>query len=287
MTALVTPFKNGEIDWEALAGLVEFQLANGADALVPCGSTGESATLGHDEHREVVRFVVERTRGRVPVIAGTGSNSTLEAIRLTREAKEAGASGALLISPYYNKPTQEGLYQHYSRVASEVDLPQILYNIPGRTACRIEIPTFERLAKIPNIVGVKEATGSMDFIVDLFSALGDRLAVYSGDDALTFSIMALGGKGAISAVANVAPARMSALVKACEAGNWEEGRKLQLALVPLIRACFMTTNPIAVKAALSLMRKCSEELRLPLVGLSDAERRALRDRLSAEGLLGG
>src|SRR5574341_2224261 len=214
IVALVTPFKDGKVDWESLEGLVDFHIKNGTHGIVPCGTTGESATLSHQEHDEVIRAVIKSVNRRVPVIAGTGSNSTDEAVRLTRAAEKAGADGALLISPYYNRPTQEGIYQHYKKVASEVGIPLIVYNIPGRTGSKIEPETLARLSGIENIAGVKEATGSVDQAIDVMRLCGDRLAVYSGEDSLTFSLMALGGKGVISTVANVAPREMSHLTEA-------------------------------------------------------------------------
>ena len=211
IVALVTPFRGGKVDFHALEALVEAQIAAGQKGLVPCGSTGESATLSHDEHTQVVAAVVKAARGRVAVIAGTGSNSTAEAVRLTCEAESAGASGALLISPYYNKPTQDGIFEHYRAVAKASKLPLVVYNIPGRTASTIEPATLARLAEIDTIVGVKESTGSIDRVMDTIAACGDRLAVFSGDDSLAFPIFALGGRGVISAVANVIPAEMARL----------------------------------------------------------------------------
>ena len=271
MVAICTPFRDGAIDWEALATSIDRQVDAGSAALVPCGSTGEAATLSHDEHTAVVRFTVERAHGRVPVIAGTGSNSTAEAIRLTKEAKQAGAAGALLISPYYNRPTQEGLARHYLAIADAVELPLILYNIPGRTASRIEATTVARLAEHPNIVGLKESD-TLDHALDVIHLTGDRLEVYSGDDAVTFSILALGGAGVISTVANAVPREMAELVAVCRCGDWERGRALQFRLLPFIRACFTETNPIPIKHALSLLGLCRDELRLPLTPLTDPAR---------------
>jgi len=273
MVALVTPFRGGAIDWDAFGALIERQIDEGSAALVPCGSTGEAATLSHDEHSEVVRFAVERARGRVPVIAGTGSNSTAEAIRLTSEARRAGASGALLISPYYNRPTQEGLVHHYLAIADAIELPLILYNIPGRTASRIEAATIARLAEHPNIVGLKECD-ALDHALDVMHLAGDRLEVYSGDDSVTFSILALGGTGVISTVANAVPREMADLVAACRAGDWEHGRALQFRLLPLIRACFSETSPAPIKHALAILGHCRDELRLPLMPMTDPGRRA-------------
>jgi len=285
MVALVTPFKNGGVDWPSLEGLIDFHLRSGTHGIVPCGTTGESATLSHQEHDEVIRAVIKAVNKRVPVIAGTGSNSTEEAVRLTREAEKSGADGALMISPYYNRPTQEGIYRHYKKVASEVGIPIIIYNIPGRTGSKIEPETLARLSEIENIVGVKEATGSVDQAIDVIRLCGDRLAVYSGEDSLIFSLMALGGKGVISTVANVAPKETSQLTEACLKGNWEKGRELQFKLMPLIRSLFIETNPIPVKTALSLMSKCSSDLRLPLTPMAEGNLKKLRAAMSDFGLL--
>ncbi|HUF40666.1 MAG TPA: 4-hydroxy-tetrahydrodipicolinate synthase [Verrucomicrobiae bacterium] len=285
MVALVTPFKNGQVDWPALEGLVDFHLKSGTDGIVPCGTTGESATLSHQEHDDVIKAVIRAVNKRVPVIAGTGSNSTDEAVRLTREAEKSGADGALMISPYYNRPTQEGIYQHYKKVASEVGIPIIVYNIPGRTGSKIEPETLARLAEIDNIAGVKEATGSVDQAIDVIRLCGDRLAVFSGEDSLIFSLMALGGKGVISTVANVAPKQTAELTTACLLGNWEKGRELQLALIPLIRSLFIETNPIPVKTALSLMGRCSGELRLPLTPMAEGNLGKLKQALRDFGLV--
>ncbi len=287
MVALVTPFKNGKVDWQSLEGLVDFHIQNGTHGIVPCGTTGESATLNHEEHDEVINAVIKAANKRVPVIAGTGSNSTEEAVRLTRAAERAGADGALMISPYYNRPTQEGIYQHYRKVAGEVGIPIIVYNIPGRTGSKIEPETLARLAEIKNVAGVKEATGSVDQAIDVIRLCGDKLAVYSGEDSLTFSLMALGGKGVISTVANITPREMSQLAEACLKGNWEKGCELQLKLVPLIRSVFIETNPIPVKTALSLLGKCSGELRLPLTPMAEGNLKKLKQAMSDFGLLRG
>jgi 4-hydroxy-tetrahydrodipicolinate synthase len=279
MVALVTPFKNGEVDWQSLEGLVEFHLRSGTHGIVPCGTTGESATLSHQEHDDVIKTVIKAVNKKVPVIAGTGSNSTAEAVRLTREAEKSGADGALMISPYYNRPTQEGIYQHYKKVASEVGISIIIYNIPGRTGSKIEPETLARLSEIKNIAGVKEATGSVDQAIDVIRLCGDRLAVYSGEDSLIFSLMALGGKGVISTVANVAPRETAQLAEACLKGNWEKGRDWQFKLMPLIRAVFIETNPIPIKTALSLMGKCTGELRLPLTPMGEGNLKKLRQAM--------
>jgi 4-hydroxy-tetrahydrodipicolinate synthase len=285
MVALVTPFKDNKVDWQSFEALIEFHIQSGTHGIVPCGTTGESATLNHEEHEAVIKAAVKAVRKRVPVIAGTGSNSTAEAVRLTRAAENFGADGALMISPYYNRPTQDGIYQHYKKVASEVGIPIIVYNIPGRTGSKIEPETLARLAEIGNIAGVKEATGSVDQAIDVIRLCGDRLAVYSGEDSLIFSLMALGGKGVISTVANVAPEDTARLTAACLKGEWEKGRALQFKLIPLIRSLFIETNPIPVKTALSLMGKCSAELRLPLTPMSEGNLKRLRQAMTDFGLL--
>jgi 4-hydroxy-tetrahydrodipicolinate synthase len=287
MVALVTPFRDGKVDWRSLEALVDFHVQNGTHGIVPCGTTGESATLSHEEHDRVIEAVIKAVAKRIPVIAGTGSNSTEEAVRLTRAAERAGADGALMISPYYNRPTQEGICQHYKKVAAAVGIPIIVYNIPGRTGSKIEPETLARLAEIKNIAGVKEATGSVDQAIDVIRLCGDNLAVYSGEDSLTFSLMALGGKGVISTVANITPREMAQLAEACLKGNWEKGRELQFKLVPLIRSVFIETNPIPVKTALSLMGKCGPELRLPLTPMSEGALKKLKQTMADFGLLGG
>ncbi len=284
--AQVTPFKNGKVDEQRLAALIEWQISSGTHGIVPCGTTGESATLSHEEHTQVVKLTVDIVKKRVPVIAGTGSNSTAEAIRLTRDAQEVGADGALMISPYYNRPTQEGIYQHYKEVAHAAPgFPIIFYNIPGRTGSNIEPSTMARMAEIDNIVGVKEATGSIDQVINIRLACGEKLAVLSGEDSLTFSMMTLGGKGVISTVANVAPKQMAAVVNACLAKEWDKASKLQLNLVPLIRALFVETNPIPVKTALALMGKCEFDLRLPLVPMAEGNVAKLTTALKDAGCL--
>jgi 4-hydroxy-tetrahydrodipicolinate synthase len=285
MVALVTPFRDGKVDWQSLGALLDFHITNGTNGIVPCGTTGESATLTPQEHDEVIKAVVKGVNKRVPVIAGTGSNSTDEGIRLTRAAEKSGADGALMISPYYNRPTQEGIYQHYKKVADSVGIPVIVYNIPGRTGSKIEPETLARLSEIKNVAGVKEATGSVDQAIDVIRLCGDRLAVYSGEDSLTFSLMALGGKGVISTVANIVPKEMSQLTEACLEGNWEKGRELQLKLIPLIRAVFLETNPIPIKTALALMGRCTSDLRLPLTPMSESALKKLKQAITDFGLL--
>lgn len=285
MVALITPFKDGKVDRESLEALVEFHIQSGTHGIVPCGTTGGSATLSHQEHDEVIKAVIKAVNNRLPVIAGTGSNSTDEAVRLTCEAEKSGADGALMISPYYNRPTQEGIYQHYKKVASEVGIPIIVYNIPGRTGSKIEPETLARLAEIKNIAGVKEATGSVDQAIDVIRLCGDKLAVYSGEDTLTFSLMGLGGKGVISTVANVVPREMAQLTEACLNREWERGRSLQLKLTPLIRSLFIETNPIPVKTAASLMGKCTGELRLPLTPMAEGNFKKLQHAMVEFGLI--
>jgi 4-hydroxy-tetrahydrodipicolinate synthase len=285
MVAIVTPFINGQVDEAGLRQLIEFQIANGTAAIIPCGTTGESPTLSHEEHERVVAVTVEQVNKRVPVIAGTGSNSTEEAIQLTRHAKQVGADGALMICPYYNKPTQEGLYQHYKKVAASVDIPIVLYNIPGRTAVNIEVETIARLAQIPNIVGVKEASGSMKQITDIIARCGSDFDVVSGEDFLTYPLMCVGGKGVISVTSNILPGDMAKLCNLCLQGNFAEAQKLFYRLLPICHALFYETNPAPVKAALAMMGKiASDEVRLPLVGMSQANRDKLRRDLQNYGI---
>jgi len=284
MTAVITPFKDGAIDREAMERLVEYQIENGTTALVPCGSTGESATLTHDEHAEIIGLVVNLARGRVPVIAGTGSNATAEAIALTSAAKRAGAAAALLISPYYNKPSQEGIYRHYRRIAEATRFPLIVYNIPGRTASKIEATTIARLAELEEIIGLKEATGSLDEVQEVIRLCGDAIDVYSGDDALTLPLMAVGGAGVISVVANVLPKKSAEAAAAALRGDWDTARRLHYELLPVMRAMFLETNPIPVKAACAMMGFCRNELRLPLLPMSEPVRERLRAILGEAGV---
>jgi 4-hydroxy-tetrahydrodipicolinate synthase len=270
--AIVTPFRKGKVDERALGDLIEWQIAKGTNGIVPCGTTGESATLSHEEHNRVIELTVEVVRGRVPVMAGAGSNSTVEAISLTKHAKDAGADGALLITPYYNKPTQEGLYLHYKAIAEAVDLPLVLYNIPGRTGVNMLPTTIARLAAIQNIVGVKEGSGSIQQTSDIVQMCGDRLSVLAGDDAMTLPMMALGGTGVITVTANVAPTEMANMVKAFAAGNIEEARRIHFQLSPLFAALFFETNPIPVKEALGMMGKIDPQLRLPLCSMGKDNR---------------
>ena len=280
-TALVTPFKNGEVDDEALEGLVEFQIQQGVNGLVPCGTTGESPALSEAEDCLVIETVVRVTSGRVPVVAGTGSNSTDMAVKYTRMAEEAGADGSLQVAPYYNKPTQEGLYRHFATIAESTSLPLILYNIPGRTSVTINAETMARLAEVPNIVGVKDSTLSMNMVGDVKYLCGDEFDVLSGDDPMTLPLMSLGGTGVISVASNVAPGAVSDMVAALLSGDFDRGRELHYQLLPLFRALFFETNPIPVKAAASLLGLCSDEMRLPLVPMSGENLRKLQEVMEA------
>jgi 4-hydroxy-tetrahydrodipicolinate synthase len=284
LTALVTPFRSGAIDENALRALVERQIAAGVDGLVPCGSTGESATLSHDEHDRVIEIVVDAAAGRVPVVAGTGSNNTQEAIRLTLHAKDAGAAGALLISPYYNKPTQSGIVAHYEAIARATELPLIVYNIPGRTASNILPATLAQLAQIEWVVGVKEACGNIDQIAHVVAQCPPDFDVLSGDDALTLPLLAVGGKGVISTTSNVAPGPMLELVRSFRAGRTARALEIHQQLLPLFDALFCETNPIPLKAALSIMGLIDGEIRLPLTPISQPNREALQVVLKELGL---
>src|SRR5216683_1161950 len=276
LTALVTPFRDGSVDEPALRDLIEWQIHCGIDGLVPCGSTGESATLSHAEHDTVIRITIDQTRKRVPVVAGTGSNSTAEAIRLTAAAREMGADGALLISPYYNRPTQDGIFRHYKTIAASVDLPMLVYNIPVRTGSNIAPETFARLAEIKNIVGVKEASASMDQSSDILQLCGERLAIFSGDDALTVPLIALGARGVMSTCSNIVPREMHDLADAAVAGDFVKAREIHYRLLPLMRALFVETNPIPIKQALAFMGKCANELRMPLLPMTAGPAERLR-----------
>jgi len=286
MVALVTPMlEDGSVDESALRKLVDFHVESGTAAIVAVGTTGESATLDFDEHCRVVALTVEYAAGRVPVIAGTGSNSTHEAIELTRCAERGGADACLLVTPYYNKPTQEGLYLHHKAVAEAVPIPQILYNVPGRTACDMLPDTVARLAGIPNIVGIKEATGDMQRARDILDRCGDRLDLYSGDDASAMEFILLGGKGAISVTANVAPALMAQMCEAARTGDREAATALDRRLAGLHRNLFLEANPIPVKWALAEMGLIGHALRLPLTPLSAQHHDALREAMRQAGVL--
>jgi 4-hydroxy-tetrahydrodipicolinate synthase len=284
IVAIVTPFKNNKVDEKAMAALIEWHIAEGTNAIVPCGTTGESATLEYDEHYRVIEHTIKVVNGRVPVIAGTGANSTDETIMMTKKAKEMGADGALLVAPYYNKPTQEGLYRHYKKVAEEVDIPIVLYNVPGRTAVNMMPETVARLMEMKNIVAIKEATGNMAQVSDILRLCGDRITVISGDDFTTFTLMALGGKGVISVSANVAPKDVSEMCRAYEKGDIDKARSLHFKLEPLNKAMFIETNPIPAKTSLSMMGRIEEEFRLPLCPMSDENKGKLRKVLTNYGI---
>jgi 4-hydroxy-tetrahydrodipicolinate synthase len=276
ITALITPFDKGELDEHAFTRLVEWQIAEGTNGLVPVGTTGESPTLSHKEHMRVVELCVTTAKGRVPVIAGAGSNSTREAIELTRHAKEVGADAALSVAPYYNKPTQEGLYRHFAAIAEAVDLPIVLYNIPGRSIVEISVETLAKLAKIPNIVGVKDATGNLARASRDRGALPKDFVCLSGDDATTLGFMAHGGRGCISVTSNVAPRASADFQDACRAGNYAEALSIQDRLMPLHDALFCEASPAPTKYAASLLGLCSDEVRLPIVPLTGKGRETVR-----------
>jgi 4-hydroxy-tetrahydrodipicolinate synthase len=285
IVAMVTPFRDGKVDEPKIRELVEFHVKNGTDAIVPCGTTGESPTLSHAEHKRVVEVTIEAAAGRVPVIAGTGSNSTAEAIDMTQHAKKAGADGVLMVCPYYNKPTQAGLIAHYKAVAEAVDIPIIMYNIPGRTGVNMLTETVATLAEVPNIVGMKEASGSLEQMTEVISVCGDRLTVVSGDDTLTLPLMAVGGKGVISVVANIVPKETAEMTRAALNGDWKRAKEIHLRLFPLCKAMFYETNPIPVKTAMQMLGRLNGELRLPLYPMSPANRDKLQKALRAFGLL--
>lgn len=285
MVALVTPFKNGKLDEKALKGLLDFHLQAKTDVIIPCGTTGESATMSHEEHRRVMSFVVEYVNRRVPVICGAGSNNTQEALGLVQHAKKIKADGVLVVTPYYNKPTQEGLYQHYEFLASKADIPIVLYNVPGRTGVCMAPATVARLAKIPNIVAIKEASGNLDQ-VDQILELCD-ITVISGDDSLTVPMMSIGARGVISVTANVAPQFVRDLVHAALDGNWDEARQIHRQLYPLSKVMFIETNPIPVKTALALMKKIRPEFRLPLTPMNPDNQKKLAAELKKLGVLHG
>ena len=270
MVALVTPFKDGKVDEKKLRELVDFHIKNGTDVLVPCGTTGESATLSFEEHEKVVEVVIDQAKGKVPVIAGTGSNNTEEALKLTKHAKEAGADRALVITPYYNKPTPKGMYLHFEKIAKEVDIPIVLYNVPGRTSVNLLPETVAKLAKIKNIVGIKEASGDLKQASDIVGLCGDKFDLISGDDFIVLPMLALGGKGVISVVANLVPAEMATLIDEFNKGNLEKARETHYKIFPLCKAMFIETNPGPVKTAMALQGLLdTPELRLPLAPMSE------------------
>ena len=288
IVAIVTPFNDGKIDEKKLRELVQFHVENGTNGIVPCGTTGESPTLSFEEHEKVVEICIEAAGGRIPIIAGTGSNSTAEAIKLTQHAAKAGADAALLVTPYYNKPTQEGLYRHFKAIAEFVDIPIILYNIPGRSARNIEIPTMARLAaECKNIVGVKEAAGSVDQMQLIKQLCPPEFLLISGDDALTLPLLSIGGVGVISVAANIIPKDVASLITTFNNGDIFEAQKIHFKMLPLIKAMFLETNPIPVKTARGLMGMCSDELRLPLCSMESGNLLKLKKALSDYGLPSG
>lgn len=286
MVALATPFKEGQVDETSLQKLVDFQITNKTKVLVPCGTTGESATLSVAEHHRVIEITIEAAKGRVPVMAGTGSNNTAEAIELTRAAKQAGASASLLITPYYNKPTQEGLYRHFMTIAEAADFPFVLYNIQSRTSVNVLPETIARISQAcPLLVGVKEASGNLEQISRLHAMVGDHVSIISGDDALTLPIMAVGGQGVISVAANIAPHQIAELVETCAAGKFQQAVSMHEKLLPLVKTLFLETNPAPVKAAMEMLGQCSESVRLPLVSISGHVRESVKNALAEYGLL--
>jgi len=286
LTALVTPFKNGGIDEEAYRGFIEWQIESGIDGLVPCGTTGESATLSHEEHKEVIRICIDQAKKRVPVLAGSGSNNTREAAELTQFAKSAGADGALMITPYYNKPTQDGIIAHFKAIADEVSLPMIVYNVPGRTGSNLLPATLGRMVKeIPTVVGIKEATGDMKQASMIVEECGEDFTLLSGDDFTILPFLALGGKGVISVISNIEPTKTSKMCAACRENDWNTARSLFYELAPLNRTLFLEANPIPVKTALSLMGKMEPTLRLPMTPLSAKHLEILKTTLKRHGLV--
>ena len=283
IVALVTPFKDGLVDYDKLGELVEYHIENGTNAIIPCGTTGESPTLTHKEHGEVIGKVIEIAKGRIPVIAGTGSNSTSEALSLTKHAKEAGADGSLMITPYYNKPTQEGLYEHYKSISDAVDIPIIIYNVPSRTGVSISPETVARLYEMKNIVAIKEASGNIDQTSQILNLCD--ITVLSGDDSLTLPLMSVGGKGVVSVVANILPGEVSEMVSSFLNGELEKSQKMHKSLFPICRAMFIETNPIPVKTAMKLLGRINGEMRLPLCKMSDEHEKQLQKVLIEYGLI--
>jgi 4-hydroxy-tetrahydrodipicolinate synthase len=283
--ALITPFRNGFLDEDAYRALIEWHIEQGTDGIVPCGTTGESPTLNHEEHKNVVEVCVRAVAGRVPVIAGTGSNATDEAIDLTRHAKEAGADAALVVTPYYNKPVQEGLYQHYKAIHDSVDLPIIIYNIPARCVVDMSVETMTRLAKLPNIIGVKDATQDLARPIRTRMAIGPDFCQLSGEDGTALPFLAAGGHGCISVTANVAPALCAEVQRAWRDGDIATAQSLQERLMPLHSALFCETSPAPVKYAASLLGKCSSDVRLPLVEISDSSKEVVRQAMIHAGIL--
>jgi 4-hydroxy-tetrahydrodipicolinate synthase len=284
-TAIVTPFANGKVDYESLGKIIESQIKNGIKVLVPCGTTGESATLTFEEHDQVIKFCVQKANKRVRILAGAGSNSTDEAITLTKYAKDAGADGALLITPYYNKPTQQGMYLHFKKIAETVDIPQVLYNVPGRTSVNLLPETVIRLSKVKNIVGIKEASGNLEQVSQIVQNTDRDFTLLSGEDSLTFPILALGGKGVISVVANIIPAAVAEMITAFEKGELIKARELHFKMFELMKAMFIETNPIPVKTAMEIMGLCFAEMRLPLSPLAENNIQKLKKIMKDYGLI--
>ncbi|WP_448205091.1 4-hydroxy-tetrahydrodipicolinate synthase [Azospirillum sp. sgz302134] len=285
IVALLTPFKNGKVDEAAFQSFVEWQVAQGTHGLVPCGTTGESPTLSHEEHNRVVELCIEAAGGKVPVVAGTGSNSTEEAIALTRHAKKAGATAALVVTPYYNKPTQEGLYQHFKAIHDAADLPIVIYNIPGRSVVDMSVATMARLAKLPNIIGVKDATADLARPARMLLEAGPDFIQLSGEDVTALAFNAQGGVGCISVTANVAPAQCAAMQNAWRNGDYATAFKYRDLLTPLHDSMFVETNPAPVKYAASLLGKCTEDVRLPIVPVTENTRTIVRNAMTKAGLL--
>ena len=285
ITAIVTPFKNGQLDEAAYRELIEFQVKSGIHGIVPCGTTGESPTLSHAEHKRVVETCIDQVKKRVVVIAGSGSNNTAEALELTKHAQAAGADAALMITPYYNKPTQEGLYQHYKTVASQTKIPIVVYNVPGRTSVNLLPETVARLAELPNIVGLKDATGDLKQGCKTLELCGDKITVLSGDDFTTLPLMCMGGMGVISVVSNVVPADMAGMCNAFFKGDLAKARELHYKMWPLIEAMFFETNPVPVKTAVKMLGKITGEVRQPLCLMSEANENKLRQVMQKYGLI--
>ncbi|MBW1992349.1 MAG: 4-hydroxy-tetrahydrodipicolinate synthase [Deltaproteobacteria bacterium] len=285
ITAIVTPFKNGAFDEEAYRQLIEFQIQGGIHGIVPCGTTGESATLSHDEHKRVVEVCIDQVKKRVPVVAGTGSNSTAEALEFTKHAEAAGADYALMITPYYNKPTQEGLYQHYKTICQQTKIPIVVYNVPSRTGVNLLPETVARLAEFPNIVGIKEATGDLKQGAKVMELCGDRITLLSGDDFTALPLLAIGGQGVISVVSNIVPGDMASMCNAYFNGDLDKARQLHYKMWPLMEAMFYETNPAPAKTALKLLGKITGEVRQPLCSMSSANEEKLRQVLQKYGLL--
>ncbi len=285
IVALVTPFKKGKVDYKALKKLVDFHVKSGTNAVLPCGTTGESATLSMEEHADVIEAVVSAAAGRIPVIAGTGANNTKEAIELTKHAKKAGADGSLQVCPYYNKPTQEGLYRHFKTIAEEVDIPIILYNIPSRTGINMSVDTIARLAELKNVVAIKEASGNLSQMAEIKRVCGDKIVLLSGDDALTLPVLSVGGEGVISVVANIVPKDVVEMISCWNNREIERARDKFMELLPLVKAMFIETNPIPVKTAMGLMGMINPELRLPLCPMAKENEEKLKKVLKAYQLI--